>query len=57
MIRINLLGKAKPKSKRAAAPVEFEAGGSPNSVNVLAAIVVLAVTGGRPKPDSSNGKK
>lgn len=45
MIRINLLGKAKSKSKRAAAsPVEFEAGGSSNSVNVLAAIVVLAVT-------------
>jgi Tfp pilus assembly protein PilN len=48
MIRINLLGKAKPKSKRAAASsaVEFETGGSPNSVNVLAAIVVLAATFG-----------
>lgn len=48
MIRINLLGKAKPKSKRAAAasPIEFETGGSPNSVNTLAAIVVLAITGG-----------
>jgi Tfp pilus assembly protein PilN len=48
MIRINLLGKPKPKSKRSAAAtgLEFEATGSPNSVNVLAAIVVLAVTGG-----------
>jgi type IV pilus assembly protein PilN len=48
MIRINLLGKPKAKSKRSAAAtgLEFEATGSPNSVNVLAAIVVLAVTGG-----------
>src|SRR5579859_678564 len=48
MIRINLLGKAKPKSKRAAAAAsmggEFESTGSPNSLNALAAIVVLAVT-------------
>lgn len=48
MIRINLLGKPKSKSKRSAAAtgLEFEATGSPNSVNALAAIVVLAVTGG-----------
>ena len=47
MIRINLLGKPKAKSKRsAAAAMEFETGGSPNSVNVLIAVVVLAVTGG-----------
>ena len=48
MIRINLLGKPKSKSKRssAAASMEFETGGSPNSINVLAAIVVLAITGG-----------
>jgi Tfp pilus assembly protein PilN len=48
MIRINLLGKPKSKSKRSAAAtgLEFEAAGSPNSVNALAAIVVLAVTGG-----------
>lgn len=47
MIRINLLGKPKSKSKRSAAAtgLEFEATGSPNSVNVLAAIIVLAVTG------------
>ena len=48
MIRINLLGKAKPKSKRAAAAAggagDFESTGSPNSLNVLAAIIVLAVT-------------
>ena len=48
MIRINLSGKPKQKSKRGAAPagIEFESTGSPNSVNVLIAIVVLAVTGG-----------
>lgn len=48
MIRINLSGKPKQKSKRAAggAPVEFETGGSPNSVNTLIAIVVLAVSVG-----------
>jgi Tfp pilus assembly protein PilN len=49
MIRINLLGKPKPKGRgraAAAAAVEFETGGSPNSLNVLAAIVVLAVTAG-----------
>jgi Tfp pilus assembly protein PilN len=47
MIRINLLGKPKSKSKRSAAStgLEFEATGSPNSVNALAAIIVLAVTG------------
>jgi Tfp pilus assembly protein PilN len=47
MIRINLLGKSKPKSKRSAAAtsaMEFESGGSPNSSNALAAIVVLALT-------------
>lgn len=46
MIRINLSGKPKQKNKRNAggAPVEFETGGSPSSINVLAAIVVLAVT-------------
>jgi|SRR6185312_14245218 len=48
MIRINLLGKAKPKSKRSAAAtgLEFETTGSPNSVNALLAIIVLAVVGG-----------
>lgn len=48
MIRINLSGKEKQKSKRSSvsAPLEFETGGSPNSINVLAAIVVLAVTAG-----------
>jgi Tfp pilus assembly protein PilN len=48
MIRINLSGKEKQKSKRTSvsAPLEFETGGSPNSINVLAAIVVLAVTAG-----------
>ena len=47
MIRINLLGKPKSKTKRSAAAtgLEFEATGSPNSVNALAAIIVLAVTG------------
>jgi Tfp pilus assembly protein PilN len=47
MIRINLLGKSKPKSKRSAmatSAVEFESSGSPNSSNALAAIIVLAVT-------------
>ena len=49
MIRINLSGKPKQKGKRSAAPaatMEFEAGGSPNSVNVLVAIVVFAITAG-----------
>jgi Tfp pilus assembly protein PilN len=47
MIRINLLGKSKPKSKRAGATiVDFETGGSPNSSTTLAAIVVLAITAG-----------
>lgn len=49
MIRINLLGKTKQKSKRSAmatSAVEFDSAGSPNSSNVLAAIVVLAVTAG-----------
>jgi len=49
MIRINLLGKAKQKSKRSAmatSAVEFESVGSPNSSNALAAIIVLAITGG-----------
>jgi type IV pilus assembly protein PilN len=51
MIRINLLGKPKPKSKRAAAAMgggagEFESTGSPNSLNALAAIVILAVSAG-----------
>jgi Tfp pilus assembly protein PilN len=49
MIRINLLGKSKPKSKRSAmatSAVEFESSGSPNSSNALAAIIVLAVTAG-----------
>lgn len=47
MIRINLLGKPKSKTKRSAAAtgLEFETTGSPNSVNTLAAIIVLAVTG------------
>jgi len=47
MIRINLLGKSKPKSKRSAvatSAMEFESGGSPNSSNALAAIIVLALT-------------
>jgi len=48
MIRINLLGKPKPKGKRAAASAgaggDFESTGSPNSLNALAAIIVLAVT-------------
>src|SRR5215469_11561468 len=49
MIRINLLGKTKPKTRRSAmstSAVEFESAGSPNSSNVLAAIIVLAVTAG-----------
>lgn len=49
MIRINLLGKSKPKSKRSAlatTAIEFESGGSPNSSNVMAAIIVLAITAG-----------
>ena len=49
MIRINLLGRAKTKSKRSAmatSAIEFESGGSPNSSNALAAIIVLAVTAG-----------
>ena len=48
MIRINLSGKPKQKSKRgqSAGVPEFETTGSPNSVNVLIAIIVLAVTGG-----------
>jgi Tfp pilus assembly protein PilN len=49
MIRINLLGRSKPKSKRSAAAtsaIEFESSGSPNSSNALAAIIVLAVTAG-----------
>ena len=48
MIRINLSGKEKQKSKRSAvsAPLEFETGGSPNSINVLAGIVILAITAG-----------
>jgi Tfp pilus assembly protein PilN len=49
MIRINLLGKSKPKSKRSAmatSALEFDSGGSPNSSNALAAIIVLAVTAG-----------
>jgi|SRR5690348_5759721 len=47
MIRINLLGKPKSKTKRSAAAtgLEFETTGSPNSVNILAAIIVLAITG------------
>ncbi len=47
MIRINLLGKPKAKNKRSAAAtgLEFETTGSPNSVNALAAIIVLAITG------------
>lgn len=49
MIRINLAGKGKPKSKRSAvatSAMEFESGGSPNSSNALAAIIVLAITVG-----------
>jgi len=48
MIRINLSGKPKQKSKRGggAAAAEFESTGSPNSLNVLLAIVVLAVSVG-----------
>ena len=49
MIRINLLGKAKSKTRRSAmatSAVEFDTAGSPNSSNALAAIIVLAVTAG-----------
>lgn len=48
MIRINLSGKPKQKSKRgpSAGVPEFETTGSPNSVNVLIAIIVLAVSVG-----------
>lgn len=49
MIRINLVGKAKQKSKRSAvatSAMEFESSGSPNSSNALAAIIVLAITAG-----------
>jgi len=49
MIRINLLGKSKPKSRRSAmatTAIEFESSGSPNSSNALAAIIVLAITAG-----------
>lgn len=48
MIRINLSGKPKQKSKRGGSPAvpEFETTGSPNSVNVLIAIIVLAVSVG-----------
>src|SRR5437762_3474851 len=49
MIRINLLGKSKPKSRRSAmatTAIEFESGGSPNSSNAMAAIIVLAITVG-----------
>ena len=49
MIRINLLGKSKPKHKRSAAAtsaMEFEGSGSPNSSNALAGIIVLALTVG-----------
>jgi type IV pilus assembly protein PilN len=46
MIRINLSGKPKQKSKRGgagAAAAEFESTGSPNSLNALTLIVVLVV--------------
>jgi Tfp pilus assembly protein PilN len=48
MIRINLSGKPKQKSKRgqSAGVPDFETTGSPNSVNVLLAIIVLAVSVG-----------
>ena len=49
MIRINLLGKSKPKSRLSAmatTAIEFESGGSPNSSNAMAAIIVLAITVG-----------
>src|SRR3954468_21747020 len=47
MIRINLLGRQKAKTKRAAtAAVDFESSGSPNSANVFLGIIVLAVTFG-----------
>ena len=47
MIRINLVGKAKQKSKRSAvttSAMEFESAGSPNSSSAMAAIIVLAIT-------------
>lgn len=48
MIRINLSGKPKQKSKRGpgSAPAEFETTGSPSSLNTFLAIVVLAAAGG-----------
>jgi len=48
MIRINLLGRPKAKSKRSAAAtaIDFESSGSPNSINVLLGIAVLIVTVG-----------
>jgi len=47
MIRINLLGRQKAKTKRTAtAAVDFESSGSPNSANVFLGIIVLAVTVG-----------
>src|SRR5947208_17102878 len=47
MIRINLLGRQKAKTKRAATTaVDFESSGSPNSANVFLGIIVLAVTVG-----------
>lgn len=47
MIRINLLGRQKAKTKRTAtAAVDFESSGSPNSANVFLGIIVLAVTFG-----------
>src|SRR6185437_985581 len=47
MIRINLLGRPKAKSKRAASvAMDFESSGSPNSINALLAIAVLVVTAG-----------
>lgn len=49
MIRINLVGKTKQKSKRSAvatSSMEFESSGSPNSSSAMAAIIVLAITAG-----------
>ncbi|HWC18353.1 MAG TPA: PilN domain-containing protein [Terriglobales bacterium] len=48
MIRINLLGRPKAKSKRSAVAtsIDFQPSGSPNSVNALMAIAVLSVTVG-----------
>ena len=47
MIRINLLGRQKAKTKRAATTaVDFESSGSPNSANVFLGIIVLPVTFG-----------